>query len=346
MPNNYATAEECHPLFLLMNQVKKVAPWGWMEEMDIFGVQGPDDAEPDYVSIMGMAGEHFAIAIYPGDRALTQLLQFEQAADYSQPLDLLLIPQFQASFEDRNTLTEQDRNMLKKLGLKYRGRNAWPMLRAHQPACLPWYLNSEDVPRMMRALEQLLEVAPRVKDDPDLLIPSGSDTFLVRKATQQGNDLSWEDTEVTPTFSMEEGVMIDLDRELLETIYELPEVTNILEVALEMMPSPVAGDDGRPYFPYMFIVVESQSGSVIGMELLSPLPSLQEMWAGVPNQFLQELAKLQVRPQLVHVDTELLVSLLSGLEQLGIKIELVDELPGVGEMQASLFGFLGGGLFE
>ncbi|MCB0121740.1 MAG: hypothetical protein KDE58_05815 [Caldilineaceae bacterium] len=346
MTDNYATAKECRPLFELMNQVKELAPWEWMEEMDIFGVQGPDAEEPDYVSVMGMAGEHFAVALYPGDRALTHLLQFEQIGPYGNPLDLLLIPQFQASFEDRNTLTDKDRKMLKELGLKYRGRNAWPQLRAQQPACVPWYIESADVSRMVRALEQLLVVAPRVKENPDVLIPAGSDAFLVRKATQQGDHIVWEEIVRTPSFSTEEGLMIELDSELMDTVYDLPEVSNTLEVALSMMPSPVSDDSGRPYFPYMFIVVESTSGMVMGMELLSPLPSLQAMWAEIPNQFLEQLAKVQVRPQVVHVNTELLASLLSGLEQLGIEFTLVEELPGVEAMQESLFGFLGGGLFE
>lgn len=346
MTNNFATAEECRPLFALMDQVKELAPWEWMEEMDIFGVQGPDAEEPDYISVMGMAGEHFAVAIYPGDRALTHLLQFEQNAPFGDPFELLLIPQWQASFEDRNTLTDQDRKMLKELGLKYRGRNAWPQLRSHQPACVPWYIESADVPRMVWALEQLLIVAPLVKEDPDILIPAGSDEFLVRKATRQGEQVVWEESVRTPSFSTEEGIMIDLDPELMDSVYDLPEVTNVLEVALSMMPSPVSDDSGRPYFPYMFIVVESASGMVMGMELLSPLPSLQAMWAEIPNRFLEQLAKVQVRPQVVHVDSELLAGLLSGLGQLGIEFKLVDELPGIEEMRESLFGFLGGGLFE
>lgn len=345
MTNNYATAKECRPLFELMKQVKGLAPWEWMEEMDIFGVQGPDADEPDYVSVMGMAGEHFAIAIYPGDRALTQLLQFSQNQAYVNPFDLLLIPQFQASFEDRETLTEEDRQMLKDLGLKYRGRGAWPQLRAHRPAMLPWYIQSEDVPRMVRALEQLLVVAPKVKDDPDMLIPAGPDAFLLRKATQQGKDATWEETVITPTFSTEEDILIDLDRDLLETAYELPAVSNILEVGLEMMPSPVASEDqadGSPYFPFIFVVLESESGAVVGMDLLSPQPSLQEMWAEIPNKFLQQLIQVQARPQVVHVNNELLVGLLGGLEQLGISVEFVEELSGLEELQAELFGVMGG----
>jgi hypothetical protein len=345
MTNTYATAEECRQLFALMDQVKALAPWEWMTEIDIFGVQAADAEEPDYISVMGMAGEHFAIALYPGDRPLMQLLQLEQAQPFGDPMDILLIPQFQASFEDRNMLTDTDRQMLKTLGLKYRGRNAWPLLRAHQPACLPWYIESADVQRIANALQQLLDVAPRVKEDPDILVPAGEDEFLVRRASGQGDQQRWQDTVVKPTLSVDYEIELTVDVALMERVAALPLVTNILEVDLSIMPAPVAEKDERPFFPYMLMVVESESGMVLGMEILSPRPSLQAMWQEVPNKFLQVLMKLGVLPQVIRVDSELLASLLQGLEQLDLQIELVDELPGVEEAKEGMMGFLSGNVF-
>ena len=60
------TLEEWKRLYDLMAQVKKAAPWDWMEEGDIFGIQMPETKELGFISVMGALGEHFAVAVYQG----------------------------------------------------------------------------------------------------------------------------------------------------------------------------------------------------------------------------------------------------------------------------------------
>ena len=49
----------------------------------------------------------------------------------------LRVPQLQASFEDRNELRDKDRQVIKELGLKFRGRQAWPMFRSYRTGLCP-----------------------------------------------------------------------------------------------------------------------------------------------------------------------------------------------------------------
>lgn len=45
-------------------------PWEWMTETDVFGIQSPATGEIYYASIMGMRGEHRALALYQGSKGL------------------------------------------------------------------------------------------------------------------------------------------------------------------------------------------------------------------------------------------------------------------------------------
>src|ERR1051326_7444971 len=164
-----ASTEESKTLFSLAARVKELAPWEWMDESEVFGVQNPETGELGFVSVMGMAGQHFAVAVYVGAEGLYGVLDFASQETITNPDQLLAIPQLQASFENRDTLDKQDRELIKRLGLKFRGAGAWPMFRSYRPGFMPWFVTSEEARFLAHALEQTLEVAPRVKEDPDIL---------------------------------------------------------------------------------------------------------------------------------------------------------------------------------
>jgi len=78
-----ATAEESRVLYHLMAKVRALAPWTWMDETQLFGVQDPDTDEIGFVSLMGMAGEHFAVGVYRGARGLYGSGTFRKAPNSS-----------------------------------------------------------------------------------------------------------------------------------------------------------------------------------------------------------------------------------------------------------------------
>ncbi len=172
MVENAPGNEEWRRLYQAAIELKRQAPWEWMTEADNFGVQDSDTGELYFVSVMGMLGEHFAIALYPGAGAFYKFLELEEAGASAAPEAVLEIPQLQASFEDRNLLHQRYRDIIKALGFKFRGRNAWPMFRSYRPGFMPWFLEREEARMLAVGLEQLLEVAPRFRENPGLLDPS------------------------------------------------------------------------------------------------------------------------------------------------------------------------------
>lgn len=337
MAENYASAEECRPLYELMTQVKQMAPWAWMTETDIFGVQGPDAKEPDFVSVMGMAGEHYAIAAYVGVRAMFQFWHFEQNQDHMSAEDLLQIPQLQVSFEDREVLNQRDRDQLKTLGIKVRGRKAWPQLRSYRPGLVPWHLEAAEVERLRLALEQVLVVAPRFKANHKVLHVSGQNRFFVRVAKAEGGAIVWHDEVQTIATAPEVTIKFAMDLNLLAAVQKLPRVQNMLEVDLFLMPTPIHERGDRPYFPFNLLVGESKSGVILGTELLQPLPSLEAMWADVPLHIVRLLSKVGVIPAALHVSSPLLTQLLSPLqEELGLQVKTKKRLPMLDNAKAEM----------
>ena len=167
-------------------RIKEMSPWEWMTETDVFGVRSPETGELGFVSVMGLLGEHYAVSLYLGSEGIHGFLDLQEMGPFADPGDLIQVPQIQASFEDRVELDKRDREVIKDLGLKFRGRNAWPMFRSYRPSLFPWFLEAREVRFLSCALEQLADVAPRFREDSSLLEPSGGDSYLLRDPRQEG----------------------------------------------------------------------------------------------------------------------------------------------------------------
>jgi hypothetical protein len=342
-----ASPEESRTLFALAARVRELAPWEWMDESEVFGVQNPETGELGFVSIMGMAGQHFAVAVYVGAEGLYGILDFASQETITNPSQLLDIPQLQASFEDRDLLDKQDRELIKRLGLKFRGAGAWPMFRSYRPGFMPWFVTAEEARFLAHALEQTLEVAPRIKEDPDILQPESDngdgEIYLVRVPREGEGGLVWEDVMMHVPLPEGETVNIRLDSGVLARLKESPRRGIELEVDLFSLPTGIGERDERPYRPYMLMMADAGSGMIVGFEMMKPDPTLAEMYGQVPSKLSEWLAQAGVVPQRITARSELLLGLIEPLAEM-LKIELyeADELPAIDGAAESMLGMMGG----
>src|SRR5215510_3893682 len=332
MSEKTPTVEEWGRLYAAAGRVKELAPWRWMLEDNVFGVRNPERDELGFVSVMGSGGEHFGVGLYQGAVALYDFLALSEA-DTVEAERLLEIPQLQASFEDRGRLEKEDRDTIKNLGLKFRGANSWPMFRNYAPGMFPWFPTSSEARFLTTALEQLLDVAPRVRDDEDVLCGEEDDEFLVRVPRVENARLVWEDKIMrVPEPELKKAAPAPLDPQLLESLKKLPEVTNVIEIELTMLPMPVREKKDRPFFPYLLMLVDASSGLILGNDMLQRVPALDAMRAEFPTKVAEHLLRLGVRPLRVTVRTETIARSLAPLaDELGIRIKLSPMLPALDE---------------
>jgi hypothetical protein len=341
MKEEQPTQKEWRALYDVAVRVKELAPWEWMFEDETFGVQDPESGETGFVSVMGAGGEHYAIAFYPDPKAHYEFLALhDEAAEEDEEdsdgmataMRVLEIPQLQASFEDNKQLSKEDKAVIKQLGLKFRGANAWPQFRSYAPGLFPWFLTGTEVRRLTHALAQLLDVAPRCRENEDLLAPSEDGTdFLVRVSREEDGKLVWEDQIKTFPLPEPEQIPIVLDQDALNAAKALPLVEREVELELMMMPMPVAEKKNeRPSFPYLLMIADGQSGMLIGTDMLQALPSLTAMYGQVPGELLDAFLRVRGVSSYVRVRSELLADLLEPLaEELGFRVRVTGEMPAI-----------------
>ena len=128
----------------------------------------------------------------------------------------------------------------------------------------------------------------------------------------------------------------------IEALGRLPRGKVRLEVDFFMFPAPVQDEGDRPYFPHMLLVVDAGSGMVLGSDLLAPHPSPEAMWGRIPENLADQLFAVELAPEKISVDSELLFDLLEPLAgEAGIDLELSTSLPGLEPARENLLHTFG-----
>jgi len=344
------TLEESKRLYELAVKLKELVPWEWMDESEIFGVQNPETGEIGFVSIMGMMGEHLAVGVYLGAEGLYGFWEFQDEKHETEPLALFDIPQLQVSFENRDGLKKEDRDLIKKLGLKFRGTQNYPMFRRTESGFMPWFITSEDARFLIYAIEQTLDVTPRIKKNPLILLDETDKkdkTYLIRTVEKQNGRLVWRDEMKRILPPAPESVSYSLPQETIKRLKTLPQNKNLtFEIDLFHSPMPVADKDKRPFFPKMLMISETNSFFVLGFEMMKPQKESSKTQEEILNSIVKIWSNHKVLPKEIRVSSNLLFNLLKGFnQQLNIKLRQTDNLIAINEAKEGMFGFFGNSFF-
>jgi hypothetical protein len=339
---------EAKQLYDLAIQVKKLAPWQWMEETDVFGLANPDTGELGFISVMGNIGEYEAVAVYLGAEGLYDFIHF-QADEFATPDRLLEMPHLQAAFSDREYLEKEDRDLIKQLGLKFRGPNAWPLFRSYRPGYLPWFLTRTEARFLIHALSQILDVTKRLRDEPHPIQPVArveKGGHWVRVSHEEGAEVVWEDQVwLLPRPKTEPPALI-VDSDLLELLKLIPQGDLDLEVDLLLTPGRIVKPGQRPLAVYVLMIADRDSGFILGADAMTAENSLEDMHAGIPNALVKALLQNQIVPTRLLVRSKFLRGLLRNLTQsLNIELRHADELPSMDEAAAFMKESMLGGKF-
>ncbi|HIJ64422.1 MAG TPA: hypothetical protein HPP77_00620 [Candidatus Hydrogenedentes bacterium] len=345
MNDTSPSIEEWKGLFDSAIAFKKAACWDWMLDSDIFGVQDPESGEIGYCSIMGNLGERLALGVYLGPRGLTSLERLfdgalsdnlEEAFDAFVQQECLL-----ASFEDRTELTKSDIAIIRRLGLKFRGRAAWPMFRKLERARFPRPITTQEARFLKIALQQVIRISERKRDDEDLLIPKDkglAGRLLVTVPRNANEGIAWEDQWLIPERSDETLAVPPPDELKLERLKRGMFPGNGT-IEAHFFHSPMAVEDeedeaASPYYPMALMFVDQRSGMILGMDLTSPWDFSSAFQAGL----LQAVERSGLLPASVLVKDERALDLLQPLSKsLGVELRSVTRLKMLEQARRALF---------
>lgn len=315
---------------------KKIEPWTWMWDSDVCGVQNPKTGEIGYCCVMGMLGEHYALAVYLGSEGLEGYLRMQAGEEFS-PLESLYIQKcLSVSFEDRTFLEKEDITIIKELGITFRGCNFWPLFRNYEPGYVPWFLTRDDATFLTVALNQVTDVCLRLEEDAEVLIGPTEDHYLVRVFNERED--TWIDEWLIPQPFKKPEIVVEVDESRLKTIEKtLVTRKRIWEIDFFYSPEGVREKDERPYYPYIMLIADHHTELILDIHLAGPIGYASEF----SEHVLTFLEKIKWVPKEIWVKREESFILLNPITSyLGITLKKMRELPALDDAQASMAEFL------
>ena len=332
------TLEDWKSLYEAAIEFSKIGSWKWMADDDLFGVQNPATGEISYCCIMGMAEEVYGLSAYSGTRGLEGYLKVQSGEVLPEDIEAMVIQDSLTVFyEDRAAVQKEDMDVIKSLGLKFRGRNVWPIFREYKPGYHPWFFTKEETLFFTILLEQVIDVALRFKDNKTMLAPKRQNHYFVRVPSRTDNKITWKDewlmpasvkNEELPSGSVDE---IRIRRIMSKSLKQ----QGTLEIDCFLTPEPIQERKGeRPFYPDAVVVIEHTSGMVADLQLANH----SERRKTLQETFLHQIETSKLIPKKVLVRKEEVLKVLEPLASgLNVSITVTDKLKHMDNFKDGLF---------
>lgn len=358
------TPEEEARLLRAVATVSKLKPWDQLNDDHLLGVEDPDTKEIGFVGCLGSLEDNYGVLVYRGAEGLLMLRTFmaltEDLDDEDEEemaaasMELLKIPQLQATLEAREDLADWDEELISRHKVKGMFKGMYPQFRSLRAGYLPWRLDGQETRFLTAVLEQLAEVLDDRRFSARTLVPKVRlenevpvYTVVCQRQTQTlsptGEPL-WkqEHMDVRPPepYSIDLSAF-DADLEKIATKKSDPAP---LEVDVNTFPMPVVPEDERPFFPEVILL--GRKGMIVGQEVTD-----QGFWAGaVPGLvgiLVETLKEMPRKPAEIWIaDPRLEVVVGHVCHLAGIKRVLKEELPGLDPAWQGMYDMMGSGLME
>jgi hypothetical protein len=225
-----------------------------------------------------------------------------------------------AQLGDREHLTQADRDIIRSLGLRYRGRGRWPVFRRAKPGFAPWRLSGDEAVFLTAALQNITDAAARIESGGlDLY----GDEDYSRILTRTLNNGAWQDRWDVFVMPSPRPVPDFPDPERLQRLADSkPQSGNTWEFGYLYIYAPVQEEKGeRPFFPLAAFICDQVSKFSLPDQFFGPDPTPTDR----QEMLVKLLERLPVVPSEIVVNKARTAQIIEPVTApLGIQISVGD----------------------
>ncbi|MBQ8564087.1 MAG: hypothetical protein IJ443_09415 [Firmicutes bacterium] len=305
-------------LYNLTAELKELKPWEDLCDMDIIGIQENGREEPVFVSVMGQYGMCQGIAMYEGTRGLGYLEQMVMATETCMSQEYVAFDQeaLILYWGDRVEVPNDQKKIIKDLGLKFYGKGNWPFFLSFQPRFAPWTPDAAEVRLMAETMVQIIEAVKALREKrAEVNFEEGE--FCYRYFDQE--QLNWMTAPARlPMVGLEVESLEVTDEVLMRRLKNQPKNEMHLLVDFMYLNGELKDKDyERPLNPFVFLVVDDATEFIVHMDMIRPEQPETEL----ALEFLLAYGEQMGRPQSITVRNPYVMAALEDTcEKLDIKL--------------------------
>lgn len=315
-------------LFILSEQFRDRKLWEDLCDLQLFAVQY--GKEILYCCVMGEAGMHFALAVYPGKQGLMSYAKLHTMGEQGKMTFERAFAQdcVQCSFEDRKELNDRDYTAILCRGRKYRGKKQWPQFRRYRPLRYPWCIDADDEAALIAGLKASLYMGELLRSKTYESMCGKSNTIAIPLLKKLDAGYRVSVTNLPTCFDEHfTSPRLSNDLEIAKLKRTKTDEDTLLQCTITCMPTVIEDENGgAPYVPLLFCIISLQYFDDNGETMTIPKIEAMEtaldyesgvgLWMSCFCQYIEEHGK----PLAVITNENRTDHLLSGIcKQIGIK---------------------------
>lgn len=266
-----ATIEAWRELYQLATKIKELKPWEQFWDMDLIAILDKDEEEPVFISVLGRGGECYGLSVYEGYHGLNDFLMLAMQESLKLSTEYVMSEQncLSCYWGNREELSGKQREIIKELGYKYRGKNQWLYFMSYCAGYAPYNLNQDEVERLIKYLTHFVEAIEYYEQNHVTVDFASANMYLF---SYDEEEKGWIGCEAELPFTAYQFRNLVLtDEELVEKLKAVPKNQQILEADLTYMGVSVNDKKyERPANPRLCLVGEANSGMILKADMLEP----------------------------------------------------------------------------
>ncbi len=311
--------EQWEKLYEVTKMIKKIEPWNFLYDTDIITIKLSERKEPLFCSIMGALGECFAISIYRDYSELSGLYKIRDGADLPSCIIMSYQNCLTCYFGDRDEMADEDMQVLRDLGLRFRGNNNWIYFRNHKAGYYPWFISYEDCEILISAFQNLYMAILALGQG--ILVDFDNGDTLLREFSKERDE--W----INYAASMPEIPYIydkiKINNELLiKKMMNKKKTANEIECELFCPIMPIQENKSdRPYLPQMFVMADIKTEMMINYEMVQPEDNKVQLVLDILIDYILKNG----RPKTIYVRDDKMTGIIADLCK-RIDVKLIEQL--------------------
>ena len=151
--------------------VRAAEPWKDLWDQDVFCVKDPETGLLDFVSVLGRAGEVFAVHVHRAPECYTYWQSTKEGTLVMDSIEDFLrgVRMGELEFVNKSEMESEDLDLYEALGYKKpsRGQQKWMRVRRYHPRSIPHFPSAEILPSLIRGAQLAVRFVAAVRAEPN-----------------------------------------------------------------------------------------------------------------------------------------------------------------------------------